>query len=85
MSLRASTVRQAQQTISIARMVLVLGPTFGFQALPVESRAYIARALLRMDLVASALIVALVIVLIDACLLVAAMLRFRRPRLILES
>jgi ABC-2 type transport system permease protein len=84
-SLRASSVRQAQQTISIARMVLVLGPTFGAQALPVEWKATIARALLGIDLVSIALIVALVIALIDAGLLVAAMLRFRRPRLILES
>ena len=84
-SLRASSVRQAQQTISIVRMVLVLGPAFGAQALPVELKAYIVQTLLGMDLMMNALVVALVIVLIDACLLVAAMLRFRRPRLILVS
>jgi ABC-2 type transport system permease protein len=84
-SLRAPSVRQAQQTISIVRMVLVLGPTFGFQALPVEWKASIATTLLRMDLTMGVMVVALVIVLIDAGLLIAAMLRFRRPRLILES
>lgn len=83
-SLRASSVRQAQQTLSIAMMLLLFGPIFGAQALPVEWQARLARALMAADVTKIVLIVVLVLTALDIGLLVAAMARFRRVRLILD-
>ncbi|MEW6243764.1 MAG: ABC transporter permease [Bacillota bacterium] len=44
-SLRAPTVRYAQQTLSIGMLVLVFGTAFGLQELPAEWRAGISRFL----------------------------------------
>jgi len=42
-SVRAPTVRQAQQTLSVFVMALVFAPVFGVQALPAELQARLAR------------------------------------------
>ena len=83
-SLRASTVRQAQQVMSIATMVLLFVPIFGVQALPAEVKGRLAGTLATMDVTRIVLIAAAVLAVLDAGLLAAAMARFQRARLILD-
>lgn len=83
-SMGASSVRQAQQTISIVRIALVLGPVFGLQLLPVMWKASVVKAFQSTDLSTIIPAVLLIVALINVGLLVAAMVRFRRSRLILE-
>lgn len=83
-SLRAATVRQAQQTLSIAFMVLLLVPMFGINALPLawKTRLY--------DAIASAGVTRLVatgvavLAVLNVLLLLSAIARFRRDRLTLD-
>lgn len=81
-SLRASTVRQAQQMLSIGLVVIVFGITFGIQALPAQ---------LRQQLSSSAnagmlgLEVAALLIVLAAILIAWAMALFRRARLILSA
>ena len=83
-SLRASSVRQAQQTLSIAIMLLLFVPIFGGQALPAEWRARLAQALVVADVTKILLTVVAVLAVLDMALLAAAMIRFQRARLILD-
>jgi ABC-2 type transport system permease protein len=83
-SLRASSVRQAQQTLSIAIMLLLFVPIFGSQALPAAWRRRLAEALLIVDVTQAVLIAVAVLVVLDLGLLIAAMARFKRARLILS-
>lgn len=83
-SLRASTVRQAQQTLSMAVMLLLFVPGFGAQALPAEWKARLVQALVVAGLTKIVLIVVAVLAVVDMGLLAAAMVRFQRARLILD-
>ena len=83
-SLRAPTVRQAQQILSIAVMVVMFGAIYGLGVLPTSWRAALTYALSataqgRLILGAGALLA-----LLDAGLLLAGLARFRRARLILD-
>lgn len=82
-SLRAASVRQAAQTLSIGVMILLFVPLFGFQLLPPEWQARLATGL--GDAEPTGIVVGAVAVLglLDAGLLAAARARFRRARLIL--
>jgi hypothetical protein len=64
---------------------MVLGPALSLQILPAAWQGSVARTLQRTDLSSSALVIWLILALIDVGLLVAAMTRFRRLRLILEN
>jgi ABC-2 type transport system permease protein len=82
-SLRAATVRQAQQILLIAIMLLLFVPVYGVQLLPEEWRARLISALMaggptRLMLTLIALLTAL-----DLALMIAALIRFQRARLIL--
>jgi ABC-2 type transport system permease protein len=82
-SLRAGTVRQAQQALGIVSMVIVFGLGYGLQALPQALRVAIASLVtgsagLVVVVVAAALAIANVLVLL------VAMSRFQRTRLILD-
>ncbi len=81
-SLRAATVRQAQQTLSIASMLLIFVPTFAIPALPATWRASAAARM--SGLSAGEVIgwVALGLIVVDALLIAWARARFRRGRLI---
>ncbi|NOY10428.1 MAG: ABC transporter permease [Spirochaetes bacterium] len=81
-SLRAATVRQAQQTLSITTMLLLFVPVFGVQALPYGWKARIVEALTAVD--ATRVVIAAIglLVLLDIGLLAIAMARFKRSRLI---
>ncbi len=83
-SLRASTVKQAQQTFGIVMLVLLLGPMLALQALPFETRFRLlaqAGVLGRERLVAY---VAAGLALLSALVLASARARFRRGRLTLD-
>ncbi len=83
-SLRAATVRQAQQTMSIAVMVLLFGAILGVQALPAEWRAGLVKTFTAVGTARMIAIAALALTALDAGLFVWAMTRFRRARLILD-
>lgn len=81
-SLRASTVRQAQQTLGVASMVLVLGTVYGVQALPVDWNAVASGGGDALRTVI--LIVAGALVVLDGVLIALAAQRFQRSKLILD-
>ncbi len=82
-SLRAATVRQAQQTFSVAFLLLFI-PLFILPMLPAGLKAKLFAALSGIDATAVALAVAGVLLAADAVILAAADARFRRSRLILD-
>lgn len=83
-SLRASTVRQAQQTMSIAFMVTFMVPFAIIKALPGEVGVPIITALSEANPVAIVLIFGAVLLVVDVVLIGIARARFRRNRLILD-
>ncbi len=83
-SLRSATVRQAQQTLSIAIMVLLFVPVFGIQALPAEWKARLGEAFMALDITRLVVIAVAILAALNAGLLVAAMARFRRAQLLSE-
>jgi len=76
-SLRASTVRQAQLTLSIGTLVLVFGGIFALQVLPAN---FVASLTYSQFL----LLVMAVIAVLDAILLGLSLVSFRRSRLIVS-
>ncbi len=76
-SLRTSTVRQAQQILSIGTLVLVFGGVFALQALPAN---FVASLTYSQFL----LLVMAVFAVLDAILLGVSLVSFRRSRLILS-
>ena len=83
-SLHATTVRQAQQTLAVGFMVLMLGTVFGSSALPAEWKVWFARILLTWTMTGLVLAAAGVVLAIDVALLLAGMARFQRARLVLD-
>jgi ABC-2 type transport system permease protein len=83
-SLRAATVRQAQQTLSIAIMVLLFVPIFGLRALPVEWKARLFETFMAMNVTRVVVIAVVILAVLNVGLLIAAMDRFRRAQLILN-
>jgi ABC-2 type transport system permease protein len=83
-SLRAATVRQAQQTFSLAFFILFI-PLFFLPMLPNEWKLKITQALVKvnMDIIVMAALGILLI--FDLALFTAAAARFQRTRLILEE
>ncbi|MHB8621006.1 MAG: ABC transporter permease [Chloroflexota bacterium] len=81
-SLRAATIRQAQQRLSVAMMVLFFIPVVGVGALPAAFRTRLLRTLASGGGASIAVIAGLGILALDAVLLWVALARFRRPRLI---
>jgi ABC-2 type transport system permease protein len=84
-SLRASTVRQAMQTLSIGFMVIFYGGFLGIPFLiPAEWRARLLQYFAGQNLVRTELMVAVLLFILFLILFSAARLRFRRARLILD-
>jgi len=83
-SLRAGSVRQAAQTMSIAIMILLFVPIFGLQALPAETQQRLLAWATTASINQVLLIALLVLLVLDAALLAAGLARFRRARLILD-
>ncbi len=83
-SLHAATVRQAQQTLGIVLGVLFVGGTFGVSALPAEWKTRFMQTLLGRSLTELAFLGAGVFLAIDLALVLAAMARFQRSKLVLD-
>lgn len=83
-SLRAASVRQAQQTLSIAVMVLIFVPVFGVQALPQTWQTRLVQAVVGLDVNTMVPVVLLILIVLDGVLLAMAIARFQRARLILD-
>lgn len=83
-SLRAATVRQAQQTLSVAIMVLLFGSVYGLQALPEEWQQRFATFFAGASEAQFVFIFLGLLLVLDAALIVLALARFRRTRLILD-
>ena len=83
-SLRAATVRQAAQSLSLAVMLLLFVPIFGVQALPPEWQARLMTAVSHLNTARAFLLAMVTLALINLALLTAAKARFRRARLLLD-
>jgi ABC-2 type transport system permease protein len=83
-SLRAATVRQAAQTLSIGMMVLFFLGITAFTTIPSSWKDAIADTLKAAGPEATMLIGALILLALDAALLSVAAMRFERTRLILD-
>lgn len=83
-SLKARTVRQAQQTLSFGIVIIAVLPSLFFTVLPVHLRKRLFSALNTLDgeLVLFSVLIALLV--IDGLLLTAATRRFTRNRLMTE-
>ncbi len=83
-SLRASSVRQAQQTMSLTLLGLFFGVGFGSGALPRSWTEWALRTFAGANLMATVLSVCAILLVLDVFLILAAMARFQRARLILD-
>jgi len=83
-SLNAPTARAAYQRLSIVIMVIWLLPTIGLQLLPAQTRTALFGGLRNINLGAVLLGGLIALVLADVVLVLVAMARFQRARLILE-
>jgi len=83
-SLRAATVRQAQQTLSLSLMALMFGFIFGIRALPPNIKAWLLETFAGSNLIASELAGGALLLVVDVLLISATMARFKRARLILD-
>jgi ABC-2 type transport system permease protein len=83
-SLWSKTVRQAQQTLGIAVLLLLFVPTFGARALPPEWKARLIEAVMTADPLQTTLLIGLILGGLDVGLCVLALDRFRRDRLIVD-
>ena len=83
-SLRASTVQQATQRMSIGMMLIIFAPLLVMQVLPLEWRMRVGQALENADFTGIVLIASVVLVVLNVIFMSAAMARFRRARLILD-
>jgi len=83
-SLRASTVRQAIQTLAWSFMAVVLLGVFGVSRLPAEWRGTLMRVLAGENLLRTEVLLAGILAIIVVVVFGAARLRFVRSRLILD-
>jgi ABC-2 type transport system permease protein len=83
-ALRAPTVRQAAQNMSIAIVAAILLPVLGIQAIPADSRRELLTTLAGLDWTTIGIGAAVVLICLDLLLLAAAMARFQRTRLVLD-
>jgi ABC-2 type transport system permease protein len=83
-SVRASTVRQAAQTLVYGSIAIIFGVNFAVQALPLSWRLPIQRILLGTGSIQSQVVAGLIFVALDLAVLAAARYRFQRSRLTLD-
>ncbi len=83
-SLRASTVRQAQQVLSMSFLILVFASVFAARSVPREWLGWLSQKVAATGEMTLAFTVAAILLLIDLVVLAAAMARFQRARLILD-
>jgi ABC-2 type transport system permease protein len=83
-SLRAATVRQAQQTLMFVIMGTALAIGFGVPALPANVRFWFARNLVIRSAAGTVLAASALILAIDLVLVLAALRRFQRSKLVFD-
>ncbi|MDX1993387.1 MAG: ABC transporter permease subunit [bacterium] len=83
-SLRAPTVRQAQQTLSLLVIAPFVIGVIGMQLVPESAQANLLNTLSGLDGRAALLVGVLALVTIDGTLVAIALARFRRDRLLLD-
>lgn len=83
-SLHATTVRQAQQTLSVALAVGVFAVAFGSTMAPESWKTWFGHALFTWSPAELVLAASVVLVTIDLVLLSAGMARFQRSKLVLD-
>jgi len=83
-SLRAPTVRQAQQTLLIPLTILLMLPSVGTMLLPDEQKIQLFKWFSTADIVSVLLAGFVALAVVDAGLLALALARFQRARLIVD-
>lgn len=83
-SLHASTVRQAQQTMTVGILLLGLAVIFGSNMLPMSWKTWFGKILINWSLTELVLAAAGIMLIVDIGFLLAGMARFQRARLILD-
>jgi len=83
-SLRASSVRQAQQTLGLAIMLLLFVPIFGIQVLPNNLQEKILWWILQLNSPQVIFFVLAILFILNLALIAAALVRFQRQKLILD-
>lgn len=83
-SLRATTVKQAQQTFGIAMVLLILVPVLTFQAISYQSRFRLLTQLTQIGTTRIVLGISGVLFVLTVLVLAGALARFRRGRLVLD-
>jgi ABC-2 type transport system permease protein len=83
-SLRASTVRQAYQQLTLGSLLLPALLVLGFQVLPSEWKAWLTQTLLTASTTQIVAGVGVALVVVEASLFAVAKVRFQRARLILD-
>ncbi|WP_322489574.1 ABC transporter permease subunit [Chloroflexus sp.] len=83
-SLRAKSVQQAIQVLSIATMALIFIPTFGLQALPAAWQERLWNMVAGWNVTQAVRVAIAVLAVLNGVLIGAAMRRFQRARLIVE-
>src|SRR5512135_2122176 len=83
-SLRAASMQQAQQQLSLAMVLLFLVPVFGLQLLPRDTRLSVVNAIANGDATNIVMVVAIVVLILDVAFIGLALKRFQRARLILD-
>ena len=83
-SLRATTVKQAQQTFGIAMVLLILVPVLTFQAISYQSRFRLLTGLTQIGATRIVLAFSGVLFVLTVVVLAGALARFRRGRLVLD-
>ena len=83
-ALRAPTVRQAAQNMSLVVVAVLLVPALAIPALPADVRRQVIDTLVGLDWLAIGVGLAAILAVLDVALFAAAMLRFQRTRLILD-
>lgn len=83
-SLRAATVKQAQQTFGIAMVVVLMAPVLIVQALPDDVRARLAMRFGAIGHTRLVLVIGGVLLLAGLTINAAALARFKRGRLVLD-
>jgi ABC-2 type transport system permease protein len=84
-SLRAATVRQAQQMLSIGLIVIVIGSTFGLQALSPDLRLRLLQTIATSSFTTLAWDAAGILAVLAAILILSSMTLFKRAKLIVGA
>ena len=82
LSLRAVSVQQAQQMLTVAFLTLAIVPVVAVQLIPAQTRAQIVRWFVQFGPMTALIVIALVVALIDGVIVATTLARFRRARLV---